>query len=454
MRIICDNCGAQYKIPVQKLGKRVNRATCRRCGHHIVIHQEQHEPDLEEDALVVHDDERTLVNDEPLPKTPAPIDSRPAEPVPSPIGAGVQLVKPMGGLNLPETLPEGPDDIDDRTVSSPLSDGIDPEKALEKLAPKLRPAAVAKSKPKSKKTSASSNRIDMISIVGAAIFAMLGLTAAAYGADVENPLAAMFGLGIGFSSLFFIILTVLSSDFGATSSSKVLSFGLSIPIGFVVIGAVSIYGFAQPSPPVEVENVMPAPVEKTEDAMTEVEEEKEPSEEDAVVEVAPTPVTPAVAEPVVTQPTPPPSQPVTNYTPPAVITQQTTPPPAPPVVVSEPSAPPPIPEPEPEPIVPEPSTPPAAANTIPESVIHTLLSSNSKVKRCFQTEYKENGTPPNNVPVNFMAAPDGKVLTAYIASGPFKGSSFETCLSAAIKSVSTPPFSGPPQQIAYTFRLN
>ena len=450
MRIICDNCGAQYKIPVQKLGKRVNRATCRRCGHHIVIHQEQHEPNPEEDALVVHDDERTLVNEEPPKKKPAPVVAREEKPV-SPIGAGVQLVKPTGGLNLPETLPEGPDDVDDRTVSSPLSDGIDPQKALEKLAPKVRPTPVVKTKPKAKPKNASpsSNRVDMISIVSAAIFAMLGLTAAAYGADVENPLAAMFGLGIGFSSLFFIILTVLSSDFGATSSSKVLSVGISVPIGFVVIGAVSIYGFAQPSSLTEVENVKPPPAEKVEEPKVEIKEEVEPVEEVAVAEVEPTPVTP----PVVTQAPPAPSQPVTNYTPPAVITQQTTPPPAPPVVVSEPSSAP-IPEPEPQPIVPEPSAPPPAANTIPESVIHTLLSSNSKVKRCFQTEYKENGTPPNNVPVNFMAAPDGKVLTAYISSGPFKGSTFETCLSAAIKSVSTPPFSGPPQQISYTFRLN
>ena len=37
MRVVCDNCGASYKIPDSKLVKEVNHATCRKCGHRIVI---------------------------------------------------------------------------------------------------------------------------------------------------------------------------------------------------------------------------------------------------------------------------------------------------------------------------------------------------------------------------------------------------------------------------------
>jgi hypothetical protein len=33
MRVVCDSCGATYKIPDTKLVKDVNRATCRKCGH-------------------------------------------------------------------------------------------------------------------------------------------------------------------------------------------------------------------------------------------------------------------------------------------------------------------------------------------------------------------------------------------------------------------------------------
>ena len=37
MRVVCDNCGASYKIPDSKLTREVNKATCRKCGHAIYI---------------------------------------------------------------------------------------------------------------------------------------------------------------------------------------------------------------------------------------------------------------------------------------------------------------------------------------------------------------------------------------------------------------------------------
>ena len=37
MRISCDNCGATYRIPEHKLVRNVNKATCRKCGHAIII---------------------------------------------------------------------------------------------------------------------------------------------------------------------------------------------------------------------------------------------------------------------------------------------------------------------------------------------------------------------------------------------------------------------------------
>ncbi len=39
MRVVCDNCGAVYKIANEKLTKEVNRATCKRCGHKIIIYK-------------------------------------------------------------------------------------------------------------------------------------------------------------------------------------------------------------------------------------------------------------------------------------------------------------------------------------------------------------------------------------------------------------------------------
>lgn len=37
MKVTCDKCGASYKIPDEKLTKEVNKATCKKCGHRIVI---------------------------------------------------------------------------------------------------------------------------------------------------------------------------------------------------------------------------------------------------------------------------------------------------------------------------------------------------------------------------------------------------------------------------------
>ena len=37
MRVVCENCGASYKIPESKLVKEVNKATCRKCGFRMMI---------------------------------------------------------------------------------------------------------------------------------------------------------------------------------------------------------------------------------------------------------------------------------------------------------------------------------------------------------------------------------------------------------------------------------
>ena len=37
MRVVCDNCAATYNIPEHKLTKEVNKATCRKCGHRMLI---------------------------------------------------------------------------------------------------------------------------------------------------------------------------------------------------------------------------------------------------------------------------------------------------------------------------------------------------------------------------------------------------------------------------------
>ncbi|TVQ87350.1 MAG: hypothetical protein EA397_18710 [Deltaproteobacteria bacterium] len=65
MKVVCDNCGAMYKIPDEKLVKPVNKATCRQCGHRMLIPRPRRGADP---------DERTLVTA--VPPTPAPPPAR------------------------------------------------------------------------------------------------------------------------------------------------------------------------------------------------------------------------------------------------------------------------------------------------------------------------------------------------------------------------------------------
>jgi predicted Zn finger-like uncharacterized protein len=72
MRVVCDNCGAVYKIADSKLSKEVNRATCKRCGHKIIIYkpgskaaEEAASRTPEEPVAPEGDEERTVIKSVP-----------------------------------------------------------------------------------------------------------------------------------------------------------------------------------------------------------------------------------------------------------------------------------------------------------------------------------------------------------------------------------------------------
>lgn len=52
MKVVCDNCRAVYKVPDDKLTKAVNKATCRNCGHRMLIPRPKPNADPEERTLV------------------------------------------------------------------------------------------------------------------------------------------------------------------------------------------------------------------------------------------------------------------------------------------------------------------------------------------------------------------------------------------------------------------
>jgi len=93
MKVICDNCGAMYKIPDEKLVKPVNKATCRQCGHRMLIPRPRRGADP---------DERTLVTA--VPPTPPPAPSRgDSGPPTTPIHEVEEKTAPPGGRRTEET---------------------------------------------------------------------------------------------------------------------------------------------------------------------------------------------------------------------------------------------------------------------------------------------------------------------------------------------------------------
>ena len=52
MKVVCDNCRAVYRVPDAKLTKAVNKATCRTCGHRMLIPRPKPGADPEERTLV------------------------------------------------------------------------------------------------------------------------------------------------------------------------------------------------------------------------------------------------------------------------------------------------------------------------------------------------------------------------------------------------------------------
>ena len=54
MKVVCDNCRAVYKVPDDKLTKPVNKATCRNCGHRMLIPRPQPNSDPDEQTVACH----------------------------------------------------------------------------------------------------------------------------------------------------------------------------------------------------------------------------------------------------------------------------------------------------------------------------------------------------------------------------------------------------------------
>lgn len=301
MRVVCDNCGASYKIPDSKLTREVNKATCRKCGHAIYIRRSGMDSlneaplspadertaiksvaDLDRPTAVQHDasgGESTIPRDEPMM----------AEPAPMLRGSGVTIL-PMdvrgqnGGANghspfvqadrdrptiasQPERAPARPagrslppsPEIQPASQPAPLAG---PQHAPQRATlPPMPPPAAALAAPATFDPSSDLT----VALVGA-VFAIAGVLVLVASNLVANAWVGAAGVFLALAGIIFVVLVLLTGGRGARKASVALATVGALVIA--VLGAVMTAaggwalngaGTAPPPPPVPVVAAVSAP---------------------------------------------------------------------------------------------------------------------------------------------------------------------------------------------------
>jgi predicted Zn finger-like uncharacterized protein len=487
MRVICDNCGASYRIPDHKLVKEVNKATCRKCGEAIIIRKSAGMA-VGNSASEVDPEASTQVTDM------AALKGLSSEPAVAEIPSGPAMGH---GFGRPAQLPEdaGPPtvaqhmDFKDETI--PREDLPEPTAARPQVrkhsAPPM-PVSAAPAPPSpappspapppppgpARAPKAPSPKHDFSGDLTVVMMSNFACAAGVLFVVVaQESWHRPMGLFVCLAGAILSLSVVITSDRGRQPSAMLMSYLVS----FLVAGAAAFGLHTQENgensgPNVSVSSapapgavapvtVVPEPASDSEEGpgdedLVEGAEntDPEPSIEAPPAEVAAAATprsgtgafpagTPTSGTPTSGTPTPKAPAPTQNWDDdwrddweePAPVRKD--PPPPPPRQ--------PDPEPEPE---------PAASEGVPLVVLDTMLRSNRKVKGCFVAYKRETGSMPSGrINVRFKVRPSGRPQEVRIAGGPYVNTSLDECLGSAVSSIQFPPFDGEPKTYTYPFVL-
>lgn len=500
MKVVCDNCRAVYKVPDDKLTKAVNKATCRNCGHRMLIPRPKPNADPEERTLV------TAVPPTPVgapPRVAQRRDDDRESTLPGRHPDDVRIETPMMAPRIGDTVPAPEEDFDgpdtrikaasEQPTAKPQRQppsgrgpasippqnrrGSTPPPAQQRAmqsAPPSNPGyqqsapqyASAPQPPAQRRTpSAPPQRRQVPSapqpqpratpapapgrtshtpvpasnaVYGSAVhdpagdlnWALLGTCMALMGGVLlsllsifNHALVMWFGLAMTFGGGILSFLVLLTGARGRrpaqTLLSVVLGFLISVILASLLVGtklgaekvidaydisfAPSTEGIAVASPVAAPGTPAPAPAAPTssEGAVAPV------PDEEVVIVPNPTPGKPPKPGKA---PKPQPAQPQPAQQPQPVAAQ---PPPAP-----------------------APSGP--SLVTVPVEVVHTIVSNNIEVKRCFVPLFQSGSMPPR-VDASFQISPQGKASSVVLAQPQYRGSQLESCLARAIGGLQFPP---------------
>jgi len=425
MRISCDNCGATYRIPEHKLVRNVNKATCRKCGHAIIIKKGDEVAPVGAGAPV-SDRERTQITSQAELQARAIAQSQ---------GVGAQRVPdPSPSHGLPTEISPAQSSPRSRALNAPRT-----PKPVVTPAPRGAPLAAARPHDPS----------GDLSIV------MMACFAAAFGALVlatsQSAAQTFIGLFITLWSATTSLFVLVTGNRGRKEAGVVMSLVVGLLVAGVFAGglhylrapAQNMEVAAAPAEAAPAAVVAEAPAEAPKAAEEEAAEEEEPEaaeeeEEDAVADAVKPEAKPEArpeAKPETTRTTQPAT--TTRTTQPATTrntTRNTTPPPE---------------------VKPEVKPPPAPVSTgVPLTVLDTMIKSNRSVKTCFALYREETGSlPSGRITVTLTVDPSGAVTSAGIASGPYDATSLDSCLGGAVAGIRFPAFDGSAKTYRYPFIL-
>jgi predicted Zn finger-like uncharacterized protein len=497
----CDNCSATYKISLDKIKKDKSRITCRRCQNKIVIYKSQLLEPQEEQAVVSHDDEKTLVDD----AAPNPMEGFPADPQTAvsntqpPAFASDEVSDPtIRKMTPPPVIPAG-----QRNSNSSVYGSINDE---------LKPSTNASNKTSTSKaamTSTSADRVQGTMKILAGVMGV-GIVSMALSPFLSGIAATAVG-ALGFGALVTGLTVVITGDFGFVKPNM----AVAAAVGMVAAGVMGGATFqSTPSDSVVDDekvtgaNIAPPPVEMVASTKSEQEEQKTDSTEKSTSskssgnasktqkssstgtrnllteEFSQAKSTNTVSN---TQERPSSGSTSSGNAGFDDVVEDVERPSTPVVASAEPKedldddfdmdgfddlglddepeekkglfgrrdkeeeevAP--APKPKAEPV--------SSGSGIPTSVLDIIIRNNKDVKGCYIQQRKETGSMPSNVKIMFTLQPVSggskttTVSSAYIASGPYVGSKFEGCLRSAFKKMSFPSDNTTPQTLSYTLKL-
>lgn len=492
MRVVCENCGATYKIPESKLVKEVNKATCRKCGFRMMIRRPS--------ATAVSDASAGNPNEEPDAAV-TQITANPLERQDSEAGLleAETRIAP-GAVN--EWNEDSPTNVQvDPTVPPAAGSGAAPNAAPPKATP-------PKAAPPMARPSAPSGRADSDMILAlVATFASAGGAMLLATNTADESTQRMLGLGIALWGALTCLFLLVTGNLWRQKGNLPISIALAtvLSIGGSTFVEVALYGdsapdadaVAQPEPPPAPEAAATGPDDAIEDA-NKVDDATDDDAADALANDGSMEIgNPGDVDSSETrnEPKPPPAAapPAQNREAPVDDSESLDDPDIDAVAAAA---------------VPvetaderrrqemeaaaearvaertrrdreaarkaeadrlakerdraEKSRPVAKApeaqsgskmNTLPLTVVDTMIRSNMSVKRCFFNEKQESGEMPRRVNVRFTVLNSGRVSSARITTDRYKGGTLDSCLGRAFKAIQFPPFQGEAKSMTYPFVL-